>query len=71
MDCREDDQQQRTWFRCDRFFNEGTNWYFTTRENTVEGPFSSHSEAETGLMMYLRDMKARESYGLAATRMPD
>ncbi|MGB2248657.1 MAG: DUF6316 family protein, partial [Alcanivorax sediminis] len=46
-------------------------WYFVTRENTVEGPFSSRAEAETGLMMYLRDMETRERYGLKPARLPD
>ncbi len=64
MDCREDDQNQKTWFRSDRFFNEGPDWFFSTRENTVEGPFSSREDAEAGLMMYLRDMQVRERYGL-------
>ncbi|KGD65928.1 thiolase [Alcanivorax nanhaiticus] len=71
MTCREDDQNERTWFRSDRFFNEGPNWYFSTRENTIEGPYPNREEAESGLMMYLRDMKAMENYGLKPARMPD
>lgn len=71
MDCRDDDQSDRTWFRSDRFFTEGPNWYFSTRENTVEGPFGSREEAETGLMMYLRDMQAMERYGLKPARVAD
>ncbi len=71
MERRQEDQAERTWFRSDRFFNEGPNWYFATRENTVEGPFSSRAEAETGLMMYLRDMEAMERYGLKPARLPD
>ncbi|MGB1466339.1 MAG: DUF6316 family protein [Alcanivorax nanhaiticus] len=71
MTCREDDQNERTWFRSDRFFNEGPNWYFSTRENTIEGPYPNREEAENGLMMYLRDMKAMENYGLKPARMPD
>ncbi|MED5239316.1 MAG: DUF6316 family protein [Pseudomonadota bacterium] len=71
MECRGNDDVSRTWFRSDRFFNEGPDWYFSTRENTVEGPFASRTEAETGLMLYLRDMQAMESYGLQPARMPD
>lgn len=71
MDCRKDDEAEKTWFRSDRFFTEGTDWYFTTRENTVEGPFSSREEAENGLMMYLRDMEAKEGYGIKPSRAPD
>lgn len=71
MDSRQDDQSARTWFRSDRFFNEGPNWYFTTRENTVEGPYATREEAENALMMYLRDMQNRENYGIKPAKVPD
>lgn len=71
MDYRENDEATKTWFRSDRFFNEGTQWYFSTRENTVEGPFPSRADAEAGLMMYLRDMQTREHYGIKPARLPD
>ena len=48
MDYRKDDAASRTWFRSDRFFSQGPNWYFSTRENTVEGPYDSRLEALTG-----------------------
>lgn len=64
MDNREADDLKKTWFRSQRFFNEGSNWYFTTRENTVEGPYDSRSEAEQELMMYLRNLRERESFGV-------
>ncbi len=70
MECREDDPGPRTWFRSDRFFLEGSDWYFYTRENTVEGPFANRADANTGLMMYLRDMQALEQYGLKPGRIP-
>lgn len=64
MDNREADDLKKTWFRSQRFFNEGSNWYFTTRENTVEGPYDSRSEAEQELMMYLRNLREREGFGM-------
>ncbi|EKF73067.1 thiolase [Alcanivorax hongdengensis A-11-3] len=70
MECRKEDEQKKLWFRSDRFFNEGGKWYFSTREETVEGPFDSRADAEQELMMYIRDIKARESFGLKPTRKP-
>ncbi|MAX55897.1 MAG: hypothetical protein CL537_10385 [Alcanivoracaceae bacterium] len=70
MDYRKDDAASRTWFRSDRFFSQGPNWYFSTRENTVEGPYDSRLEAEAGLMLYLRDMQSLESFGLRPARLP-
>lgn len=64
MESRDADDQKKTWFRSQRFFNEGTKWYFTTRENTVEGPYDSRDEAEQELMMYLRDVRERENFGM-------
>jgi hypothetical protein len=65
MKVRAEDMEAKTWFRSDRFFNEGGRWFFSTRENTVEGPFDTHWEAEQELMMYIRDMQAKASFGLA------
>ena len=65
-----EDAKTCTRFRSDRFFTERSKWYFATRENTVEGPFSSREEAENGLMLYLRDIQAKESFGLKPTRIP-
>lgn len=54
----------KTWFRSDRFFCEEGKWFFTTRENTVEGPYASRAEAEQELMMYLRDLREKENFGV-------
>ena len=70
MECRKEDPTPRTWFRSNRFFNEGNQWYFATRENTIEGPYSSHEEAESGLLMYLRDIQSMENFGLKPGRVP-
>ncbi|MBD3643620.1 MAG: DUF6316 family protein [Alcanivorax sp.] len=70
MNRRKEDLTTCTRFRSDRFFTEGSQWYFATRENTVEGPFISREEAENGLMLYLRDIQAKESFGLKPARAP-
>ncbi|MDF1781229.1 MAG: DUF6316 family protein [Alcanivoracaceae bacterium] len=67
MDQREKDGTTKSWFRSQRFFNEGNKWYYTTRENTIGGPFDSREDAEQELMMYLRDLREKENFGLKPT----
>ena len=38
-------EQEKTWFRSDRFFCVGNQWYICTRENPNVGPFRSREEA--------------------------
>lgn len=64
MECRHDDKERKTWFRSDRFFNEGNQWYFATREGTVEGPYESRAEASQELMLYLRNLEAKAGFGI-------
>ncbi|NVJ49666.1 MAG: hypothetical protein HWE13_14260 [Gammaproteobacteria bacterium] len=47
---------KKTWFRSERFFHADNGWFFVTRENTQEGPFSSQPEAEKELMLYIRHL---------------
>jgi Domain of unknown function (DUF6316) len=47
-------EESNSWFRSDRMLHVNENWYFVTRENTQEGPFSSRNEAENELMLYIR-----------------
>ena len=64
MDSRSSDDRRGTWFRTQRFFSEGSRWYFSTREQTIEGPFVSRNDAEQELMIYLRNMRERANFGL-------
>ncbi len=44
-----------------RFFNSGSDWYFSTREGTQMGPFYSKSEAKEALHEYIEELdKASE-----------
>ena len=43
-------------FRSSRFFHSLDQWYFLTREGTVEGPYSDRNQAETNLATYLTEM---------------
>jgi hypothetical protein len=61
---RDGDEASKSWFRSERFFAEGNKWYYTTRENTIEGPFDSRADAEQELMMYLRSLRERENFGI-------
>lgn len=47
-------ESDKSWFRCDRFTHINDEWFFTTREMTEEGPFSSRQEAENALILYIR-----------------
>ncbi len=51
---RKTDTDRRTWFRSDRFFTEAGNWYYHTREGTVEGPFDCQLKANSHLDVYIR-----------------
>ena len=64
---RDDDEQEKTFFRSDRFFSEGDKWFFTTREGAIKGPFDTRSDAEQELMLYLRDLRNMESFGVGKT----
>ncbi|MGB1952056.1 MAG: DUF6316 family protein [Marinobacter sp.] len=47
-------EQERNWFRSDRFTVINGQWFFQTREGAFEGPFDSVSEAQMELLLYLR-----------------
>lgn len=39
--------------RCDRFYTFENEWFFTTREGSPVGPFSTQESAKSGLTDYL------------------
>lgn len=59
-----DGESEQTRFRSDRFFCEGGQWFFTTREGKMFGPLHNREEAEKELVMYLRDLRHRRNFGL-------
>ena len=65
---RDDDREKKTFFRSDRFFSEGDKWFFTTREGAIKGPYDSRADAEQELMLFLRDLRNMESFGLDKKR---
>ncbi len=54
---REGDTEQQARFRASRFFHSMEEWYFLTREGTVEGPYEDRAHAERMLESYLGRMK--------------
>lgn len=55
---RAQDPVPSTHFRANRFTLINGAYYFSTRENTLEGPFESRAEAERGSMEYVEKMSA-------------
>jgi len=50
--------EARSRFRGSRFFHSMDEWYFVTRERTVEGPFEHRVAAEEMLETYLNEVSA-------------
>ncbi len=53
MTCRAG-EEDKTHFRTDRYYCIDGKWYFTTREKIEMGPFDTHKDAESELMLYMR-----------------
>ena len=53
---RKTDLEDCTRFRADRFIRDGGQWYFSTREGSMEGPFAIKLEAENRLELYKKVM---------------
>lgn len=54
-------EENKSWFRSNRFYHTNEGWWFQTRENTELGPFSSHSDAEAELMLYIRQINVYDN----------
>ena len=52
-DLRKGESEPTPRVRASRFFHSLDQWYFITREGTVEGPFEDRTEAEQNLETYL------------------
>ncbi|MEH6584255.1 MAG: DUF6316 family protein [Halioglobus sp.] len=49
----EDKGLARTWYRSDRMMETAGQWYFLTREGSIEGPFEDYHDAEEALDSYI------------------
>jgi hypothetical protein len=55
---RQTDPKILTWFRTDRMVRDQGNWFFHTREQTIEGPYYSELQAQTQLDLYINVHKS-------------
>jgi hypothetical protein len=62
---RSTDATSKTRFRTDRFFCDKGLWYFSTRENTVEGPYATRKSAEQYRETYLTLMRLAPALDVA------
>ncbi len=56
---RKDDLKTQTRFRSDRIFEHNSEWFFYTREGTIEGPFKQQLEASHHVKIYIEMMASR------------
>ncbi|HEF4759269.1 TPA: hypothetical protein SAN82_001683 [Pseudomonas putida] len=54
---RAQDNAPATHFRCDRLCRVNGELYFSTRENTLEGPFASAEVATREIQAYIERMR--------------
>jgi hypothetical protein len=60
LDVREG-EANKFWFRSDRFFSVENQWFFTTREQRDVGPYSSRTDADHGLSLFIDCRKDPDS----------
>jgi Domain of unknown function (DUF6316) len=47
-------EDPKMFFRTERMYFSNGEWFFSTRDGSDLGPFTSHEEAEAELTLYLR-----------------
>lgn len=62
-DKRAGEENTRKHFRSGRVSVVNGKFFFSTREGTLEGPFTSEREAELELAMYIRRVTGKDIYG--------
>lgn len=53
-------ESERVWFRANRCFSVGPEWYFATREGKDIGPFKSRQDAVASIPRYLKGISVRK-----------
>ncbi|VAW98620.1 hypothetical protein MNBD_GAMMA22-1588 [hydrothermal vent metagenome] len=53
-------------FRTGRFYNVGSNWYFSSREQADLGPFLTKEAATQALLVYLQDIETQNNLTIAS-----
>ncbi len=65
MQNRKGESQRKSWYRSERYFRSGNNWYFATREKWDIGPFKAREEAELAVSRYLKAIQERKPHSVA------
>jgi len=47
-------EPDKSYFRSNRFARVNGSWFFSTREDTVEGPFVTREDAENAVERYVK-----------------
>ncbi|MFJ7285997.1 DUF6316 family protein [Pseudomonas sp. NPDC099000] len=59
---RAQDNAPATHFRCDRVCRVNGELFFSTRENTLEGPFDNRQAAEREIQAYIERMQMSDAH---------
>ncbi len=51
-------------FRTGRFYNVGSSWYFSSREQADLGPYQTKEEAKQALATYLHNIRTQNNLSL-------
>lgn len=62
-------ESEKTWFRTDRCFRIGVDWFVTTREGRNMGPFKTREAAEQSTGDYILSVKQRKNASIEAKRL--
>ncbi|SMF52261.1 hypothetical protein SAMN02745866_03328 [Alteromonadaceae bacterium Bs31] len=62
-------EQDRVWYRTERVFRIGAEWYIATREEGDIGPFKSRSAAERSVPHFVNVMANNREHGSFARKL--
>ncbi|MFT6388589.1 MAG: hypothetical protein ACJAUP_001972 [Cellvibrionaceae bacterium] len=54
-------EENKFWFRSDRFIVVDAQWYFITREDREVGPFCGRKDVEHGLGLFVDSIEKRKT----------
>ncbi|WP_045855730.1 DUF6316 family protein [Teredinibacter purpureus] len=63
MAVRNGEIDEKVWYRNERFFCVDGSWFFSTREGTEIGPYTTRLGASNGLQLYVHYMQASPPQG--------
>jgi len=62
-------EEERVWYRFERFYRTSDGWFFTTREGSEVGPFANRHLAENGARIFLDSIRKRHVVGTYASQL--